>query len=116
MEGRSRGSASPKSSVPSGQTAHRPISIPGGSILSNTRVILSGMETISLKLTSAQARMIEKAARDSAFPSKSEFVRFAIARALEDKLSVGTIEEIFEARRQVRTGRTTPLSALKRQG
>jgi Arc/MetJ-type ribon-helix-helix transcriptional regulator len=74
------------------------------------------METISLKLTSAQARMIEKAARDSAFPSKSEFVRYAIARALEDKLSVGTIEEIFEARRQVRAGKTTPLAAFKRDG
>jgi Arc/MetJ-type ribon-helix-helix transcriptional regulator len=74
------------------------------------------METLSLKLTSAQARMIEKAARDSSFPSKSEFVRYAIARALEDKLSVGTIEDIFEARRQVRAGRTTPLSQLSRDG
>ena len=71
------------------------------------------METLSLKLTSAQARMIEKAARESAFPSKSEFVRYAIARALEDKLSVATIEEIFEGRRQVRAGKTIPLGALK---
>jgi Arc/MetJ-type ribon-helix-helix transcriptional regulator len=74
------------------------------------------METISLKLTSAQARMIEKAARDSSFPSKSEFVRYAIARALEDKLSVGTIEEIFESRRQVRAGKTTSLDELMRKG
>ena len=81
-----------------------------------TGVLLSPMETMSLKLTSAQARMIEKAARESAFPSKSEFVRFAIARALEDKLSVGTIEEIFEARRQVKARKTTPLSALARKG
>lgn len=71
------------------------------------------METISLKLTSAQARMIEKAAKATGFPSKSEFVRYAIARSLEDKLSVATIEEIFEARRQVQAGRTTALRALK---
>jgi len=71
------------------------------------------METISLKLTSAQARLLERAARISGFPSKSEFVRHAIARALEEKLSVKTIEEIFEARRQVRSGKTVSLEAFK---
>ena len=71
------------------------------------------METISLKLTSEQARMLEKAARSSGFPSKSEFVRHAIARTLEEKLSVKTIEEIFEARRQIRSGKTAPLEAFK---
>src|SRR2546426_9309389 len=50
------------------------------------------------------ARLLEKTAREEGFPSKSEFVRYALARALEDRLSVWTIEEIFEARRQVRAG------------
>ncbi len=71
------------------------------------------METISLKITPEQARLLEKAARTSGFPSKSEFVRHAIARALEEKLSVKTIEEIFEARRQVRAGKTVPLEVFK---
>jgi Arc/MetJ-type ribon-helix-helix transcriptional regulator len=81
--------------------------------LSNPAVLLRCMATISLKVTSVQARLIEKAARESAFPSKSEFVRYAIARALEDTLSVGTLEEIFEARRQVRAGRTVSLKSIK---
>lgn len=71
------------------------------------------METISLKLTTEQARLLEKAARESAFPSKSEFIRFAIARALEDKLSLKTLAEVFEAREQIRRGRTVPLSRLR---
>jgi Arc/MetJ-type ribon-helix-helix transcriptional regulator len=74
------------------------------------------METISLKLTKEQARLLEKAMREEGFPSKSEFVRFALARALEDRLSVETIEEIFEARRQVRAGKTVPWERLKAEG
>lgn len=74
------------------------------------------METISLKLTPEQARLLEKATKAAALPSKSEFVRFALARALEEKLSVKTIEEVFEARKQVRAGDTVPLSKLKSEG
>ena len=71
------------------------------------------METISLKLTQEQARLLEKAAKEEGFPSKSEFVRYALARALEEKLSVKTIEEIFEARRQIREGKTVSLDRLE---
>jgi len=84
--------------------------------LSNTTVLQSNVETISLKLTKAQARLLEKTARDGGFPSKSEFVRYALARALEDRLSVETIEEIFEARRQIRVGKTVPWARLKAEG
>ncbi len=84
--------------------------------LRNTSVLQSNVETISLKLTKEQARLLEKTAREEGFPSKSEFVRYALARALEDRLSVETIEEIFEARRQVRAGKTVPWARLKAEG
>lgn len=74
------------------------------------------METVSLKLTRAQARTLEKAARERGFPSKSEFIRYALARALEEELSVKTVQEIFQARRQVRAGRTVPLERLTAEG
>jgi Arc/MetJ-type ribon-helix-helix transcriptional regulator len=80
--------------------------------ISNTIVLPSSVETISLKLTKEQARLLAKAAKEEGFPSKSEFVRYALARALEEKLSVKTIEEIFEARRQVRRGKIIPLQRL----
>jgi Arc/MetJ-type ribon-helix-helix transcriptional regulator len=80
--------------------------------LSNTLVLLLAVETISLKLTAEQAKLLAKAAKEEGFPSKSEFVRYALARALEEKLSVKTIEEIFEARRQIREGKTIPLERL----
>jgi Arc/MetJ-type ribon-helix-helix transcriptional regulator len=67
------------------------------------------METISLKLTKAQAKLLAAESRDRGFPSKSEFVRYAIARALEDRLSLKTIEDVFESRRQIRAGKTIPL-------
>lgn len=70
------------------------------------------METISLKLTKEQAKLLERATKEEGFPSKSEFVRYALARALEDRLSVKTIEEIFESRRQIRAGKTIPLERL----
>ncbi len=71
------------------------------------------METISLKLTKEQARLLAKAAKEEGFPPKSEFVRYALGRALEEKLSVKTIEEIFEGRRQIREGKTVSLERLE---
>lgn len=79
-------------------------------------LIPPGMETVSLKLTKPQVRALEKAAKERGFPSKSEFVRYALARALEEELDVKTIEEIFETRRQVREGRTVPLERLAAEG
>ena len=73
------------------------------------------METISLKLTKEQAKLLEEVSKEQGFPSKSEFVRYALARALEERLSVQTIEEIFEARRQIRRGKTVPLERLLRE-
>ncbi len=84
--------------------------------LSNTIVLPFDVETISLKLTKEQARLLKKTAKDEGFPSKSEFVRYALARALEERLSIETIEEIFEARRQVRAGKTVPWERLKAEG
>ena len=80
--------------------------------LCNTTVLLACVETISLKLTKEQAKLLAEASKDQGFPSKSEFVRYAIARALEDRLSVKTIEDIFESRRQIRAGKTIPLERL----
>ena len=73
------------------------------------------METISLKLTKEQAKLLAEASKEQGFPSKSEFVRYAITRALEDRLSVKTIEDIFESRRQIRTGNTIPLEHLMKE-
>jgi len=84
--------------------------------LSNPSVISEGMETVSLKLTKPQARALEKAAKERGFPSKSEFIRYALARALEEELDVKTVEEIFEARRQIREGRTIPLERVAAEG
>jgi len=52
------------------------------------------VDTISFKLTKEQAKLLADASKERGFPSKSEFVRYAIARALEDRLSVKTIEDI----------------------
>lgn len=73
------------------------------------------METVSLKLTKGQAKLLADATRAGGFPSKSEFVRYAIARALEERLSVKTIEDIFESRRQIRAGKTVPLESLMKE-
>ena len=74
------------------------------------------METISLKLTPEQARLLERATKDAALPSKSEFVRYAIARALEERLSVQAIQEVFEGRQQIRAGKTVSLRKLRSEG
>jgi Arc/MetJ-type ribon-helix-helix transcriptional regulator len=70
------------------------------------------VETISLKLTKEQARLLAAASKEQGFPSKSEFVRYAIARALEDRLSLKTIQDVFESRRQIRAGKTVSLERL----
>jgi len=73
------------------------------------------VQTISLKLTKEQAKLLAAASKEQGFPSKSEFVRYAIARALEDRLSVKTIEDIFESRRQIRAGKTVSLERLMKE-
>lgn len=72
------------------------------------------MKTISLKVTQEQDRLITEAVRRKGMPSKSEFVRHAVLRSLEDELSLETIEEIFRARQQIRAGRTVSLEKLTR--
>lgn len=71
------------------------------------------METISIKLTEAQARQVDRFVRKKGFPSRSEFIRYAIMSAMEEELSVETLQEVFEARRQVRQRKTVPLSRLE---
>jgi len=83
--------------------------------LSNTKVLPSLVETISLKLTKEQAKLLAETSKEQGFPSKSEFVRYAIARALEERLSVKTIEDIFESRRQIRARKTVPLERLMKE-
>ncbi len=72
------------------------------------------MKTISLKVTREQDRLIAEAVRRRGFPSKSEFVRSAVARSLAEELSLEIIEEIFLARQQVREGKTVSLDDLHR--
>lgn len=71
------------------------------------------MKTISLKVSSEQDKLITATAVRRGFPSKSEFIRYAIARSLEEELSVETLQEVFEARRQVRQRKTVPLSRVE---
>ena len=70
------------------------------------------VKTLRLRLTAEQARLLAKAAKEEGYASKSEFVRYALARALEDKLSIQTIDEVFEARREIRDGKKVPLDRL----
>jgi Arc/MetJ-type ribon-helix-helix transcriptional regulator len=70
------------------------------------------VKTISLKVTPELSELIAEAAKKRGFPSKSEFVRYVLARALEEELSLETIEEIFLSRRQIREGKTIPMSEL----
>lgn len=70
------------------------------------------VKTVSLKLTKEQAKLLEEVSKQRGFPSKSEFVRYALAQAMEEQLSVKTMEEIFESRRQIRAGKTVPLERL----
>ena len=72
------------------------------------------MKTISLKVTQEQDRLISEAVRRKGMPSKSEFVRHAVLRSLEEELSLETIDEVFRAREQVRAGRTVSLEKLAR--
>lgn len=70
------------------------------------------MSTVSIKLTPQQEKALARYVKKRGFPSKAEFLRFAIMRAMEEELSVGTLDEIFRARDEVRRGRTVPLKSL----
>ena len=67
-------------------------------------------------MTSEQARLLERATKDAALPSKSEFVRCAIAPALEQKLKVQAIQEVFEGRQQIRARETCLPSEAESRG
>ena len=71
------------------------------------------MQTITLKLPKKQADLVDRIARRKGFPSRSEFIRHAIMSAVEEELSVETLEDIFESRRQFREGKTVSLEQLR---
>lgn len=73
------------------------------------------MPAVNIKLTKAQERALTRRVKERGFASKSEFLRYAIMRALEDNLSVATLGEVFQARRQVRQGKTVSLGELTDQ-
>jgi Arc/MetJ-type ribon-helix-helix transcriptional regulator len=73
------------------------------------------MATVSIKLTPEQEAALTRHVKRRGFPSKAEFLRFAIMRAMEDELSVATLDEIFRAREQVRRGRTVSLKTLLKE-
>src|SRR5437016_13427372 len=74
--------------------------------LSNTKVLPSLVETISLKLTKEQAKLLAETSKEQGFPSKSEFVRYAIDRGLEERLSVKTMSAICDSHRRIRPTNT----------
>lgn len=73
------------------------------------------VSTVSIKLTPEQEAALSRYVKRRGFPSKAEFLRFAIMRAMEDELSVETLDEVFRARAQVRRGRTVPLRKLLKE-
>lgn len=76
---------------------------------------LWAMSTVSIKLTAAQEAALARHVKRRGFPSKAEFLRFAIMRAMEDELSVEALDEIFRSREQVRRGATVPLKKLLKE-
>lgn len=73
------------------------------------------VSAVSIKLTKAQEKALAKRVKERGFASKSEFLRYAIMRALEDNLSVATLDEVFKARRQVKQRKTVSLDELMRE-
>lgn len=73
------------------------------------------MSTVSIKLTPEQEAALARHVKRRGFPSKAEFLRFAIMRAMEEDVSVGTLDEIFRARAQVKAGRTVSLKKLLKE-
>lgn len=75
---------------------------------------ITDVKTIRLKVTPELDRLIEEASKRRGFPSRSEFLRYAVARSLEEELGLETIEEVFVARRQIQEGKTAPMRELLR--
>lgn len=74
------------------------------------------MTVLSVKLTKRQERAIDRHVRRKGFQSRSEFVRFAIARAMEDELTLDELVAVVEGRKAVAEGRTIPMSGVFRKG
>lgn len=70
------------------------------------------MAVLSVKLTKTQEKRLDRAVRAKGFGSRSEFVRYALARAMEDELTVKELEDIVQSRREIAAGRGVALDEL----
>lgn len=67
---------------------------------------------LTVKLTKKQEARLDRFVRRHGFVSRSEFVRYALARAMEDELTLEEIEAVLEGRRDIAAGRTIPMDRV----
>jgi len=67
---------------------------------------------LTVKVTKQQQARLDRFARQKGFASRSEFVRYALARAMEDELTLDELEAVVEGRRDIAAGRTIPLDRV----
>lgn len=72
------------------------------------------MGVLTVKLTKAQQRQVDRYVRRRGFASRSEFVRYALARTMEDDLTLEELEAVVEGRKDIAAGRTIPMDRVFR--
>ncbi len=71
------------------------------------------MKTATIKIPEQLDEEVARYAKEKGFVSKSEFIRYAVKKALEPELKPEVIAEILEARASIKREEEIPLSKVK---
>ncbi|MDI6708992.1 MAG: ribbon-helix-helix domain-containing protein [Candidatus Thermoplasmatota archaeon] len=71
-----------------------------------------GMKTINVKMQEELVRDMFKYLKKHHYPSVSEFIRDAVRRLMEPKLSEEALADIIQARREAKEGKGIPIEKL----
>ncbi|MDI6916683.1 MAG: ribbon-helix-helix domain-containing protein [Thermoplasmatales archaeon] len=70
------------------------------------------METINVKMPEEQVEEMCRYLRKHKYPSRSEFIRDAVRRMMEPKLSEEALMDVIQARLEAKQGKGIPIEEL----
>ncbi|MBU4255704.1 MAG: ribbon-helix-helix domain-containing protein [Thermoplasmatales archaeon] len=70
------------------------------------------METINVKMPEEQVEEIYRYLKKHRYPSRSEFIRDAVRRMMEPRLSEEALMDVIQSRMEVKKGEVIPIEKL----
>jgi Arc/MetJ-type ribon-helix-helix transcriptional regulator len=72
------------------------------------------METVNVRLTKRLITLMDRAVKKGMYPNRSEFIRDAVRRMFEERVSPEILEDIRTSSKEMDAGKYIPHNAVKK--